>query len=349
LTSLRPLGLAAGKGAWTATDYPHPVDDLTADIANPWVSEKGRRAQQAGALAETQTVERWPWVLLHIDRPQTRAHVYITRRGAANWDMLISVLTQSHTVLGIAAEEFISEWANLLERVGNVLYAGACPALTVLTATSDSEYESSPATVERRQLAVGWRTWYGPSYVSEFGRELLLGLPDRTQSLTDGGVAHAIDVPLTAMVHGDPEAYKRVWAYLDAAEVEPAWPSRRKQRNRKRLVRDEDAASIRLRSDIRGLLTTTVELGGSKRLKMLPLHWAALSGLERSVAVDTVREMLQKELDDHLDAAVHLETSELPKELRQVLEDLAANAGDRLTFAVVPQLSPVGDLSENNT
>src|SRR5437870_5374209 len=44
MMSLRSLGLAAGSGAFTTTDTPRPVEDLTADIANPWVSEQGKQA-----------------------------------------------------------------------------------------------------------------------------------------------------------------------------------------------------------------------------------------------------------------------------------------------------------------
>ncbi len=201
----------------------------------------------------------------------------------------------------MSADEFTDEWAILLEELGDILYVQARPALGLLRATGDNEYECSPATVKQQQLVVGWRTWYGPAHVEKWGRDWLLGLPDRTRSLIDEGVAHALVAPFTAILHGDPSAYERVWTYLDQAQAKPAWPRRRKQRKSKQPVRDKDAASARLRSDIRGLLNMTVELGGRQRVKMLPLQWAPLSALERAVARETVQEMLRIELDDCCD------------------------------------------------
>jgi hypothetical protein len=75
---------------------------------------------------------------------------------------------------------------------------------------------------------------------------------------------------------------------------------------------------------------------------MLPLRWAPLSALERAVAAETIHTMLRIKLDAHQDAIVHLETSEAPPDLCRTLDDLADATG-RLTYAVVPQLSPVAD------
>jgi hypothetical protein len=204
LMLLRPLGLGAGAGAIAATDTPRPVEDLAASlITHRWVSAQGQQAEKAGTLTSTQTMERWSWSLVRMEQPQTRGNIFITRRGAATWDILASVLTFSHTVLGVSADEFTNEWAELLERFGDVLYLQTRPALSILTATGENEYASPSPTVEQQNLVVGWRTWYGPPYVEKFGRDWFLGLPDRAQLLADGGVAHALDAPLTAIVHGD--------------------------------------------------------------------------------------------------------------------------------------------------
>jgi hypothetical protein len=349
LAVFRPLGLAPGSGAFTATDTPHPVEDLAADIANPWVSEQGRRAAESGTLGPTQTMERWPWTLVRIEQPQTRGNIYFTRRGEGTWDILITAATFSHSVLGVTADEFINDWAVLLEKLGDALYLEARPTLAILTATGDNEFATEPEHIERRHLAIGWRTWYGPAYVEKFGRAWLIGLPDSTKALFDGGVAHALATPLTAVVYGDAGVYARVWPYLDHARVEPAWPRRRKSRKSKQPVRDEDAKSAILRSHIRGLLNTTHVVNlvtHRQRVKMLPLIWAPLSALERSVAIASVREMLQLELDGHADGIVHLETSELPDDLRETLDGLVADGG-RLTYALVPELSRLGDVGDD--
>ena len=74
---------------------------------------------------------------------------------------------------------------------------------------------------------------------------------------------------------------------------------------------------------------------------------ADMDEVERAVAVATVREMLQIELTDHEDSTLRLETSELPDELRVALDDLAIVSG-RLTYSVVPSLSPIEDTSRDD-
>jgi hypothetical protein len=95
--------------------------------------------------------------------------------------------------------------------------------LAAITADPDEAPDLLEA-ADRRRLIVGWRTWYGPAYVEAFGRDWLLGLPDRAAPLPDGGVAHGLDAPLAALVRGEPAPYAAVRAYLRRAGIRPAWP-----------------------------------------------------------------------------------------------------------------------------
>jgi hypothetical protein len=64
------------------------------------------------------------------------------------------------------------------------------------------------------------------------------------------------------------------------------------------------------------------------------LRWSKLSPLERAAAFDAAREFLDLELRGHPDQAISLELTELPADLRDALDDLAASTG-RFTFSVV--------------
>jgi hypothetical protein len=129
----------------------------------------------------------------------------------------------------LSVESFSDSWAPLLERLGDALCASAHPVLGSLTNTED-EIIGFPDAAARRQLIVGWRTWFSQRYVAAFGREWLTKLPDRTAPLPDGGIRHLLDAPPVAFVENAAGLYGSVMDYLDRIGVDPAWPRLRSRR-----------------------------------------------------------------------------------------------------------------------
>src|SRR5207247_1070889 len=104
-----------------------------------------------------------------------------------------------------------SRWGAILEQLGELLYQRARPALTVLTATGDREFDGSPSAAERRRLIVGWRTWYGPAYVEPVGRVWLLAWPGAAAPTGDGAVGRMIREQLLKALQQDHDATFEVW------------------------------------------------------------------------------------------------------------------------------------------
>ncbi|MCC7368088.1 MAG: hypothetical protein IT306_06690 [Chloroflexi bacterium] len=83
------------------------------------------------------------------------------------------------------------------------------PSIGLIYGVGDDDIDMPPP-VLRRELLVGWRTWFGPEYVEKYGRDLLLGLPDRAEPLD--------------LVTGKRGVYAGVGAYLTEHDIRPAWP-----------------------------------------------------------------------------------------------------------------------------
>jgi hypothetical protein len=68
------------------------------------------------------------------------------------------------------------------------------------------------------------------------------------------------------------------------------------------------------------------------------VRWDIYLGLPRIVALETVQELLELELRTHPNQVVSVELSEVPDDLRRVLDNLASDTG-RLTYTVVDRPS----------
>jgi hypothetical protein len=337
--SLNRFGLVPGVGAWTGTATPQPVEDLTAHLEKVHHVAPPFRKPDPGVAAEL-----WSFGMLCVEQPWVQAQAAVSRQQLSDvWDILLSVFTPSHARQGMTLEEFSASWCTLLEHLGDALYARAGPALALIVG-HDSQYTRFAKDAMQRRLLIGWRTWYGPGYVEAFGRDWLLGLPDRARLLDDGGVAHALDADLAAVLRGEGDPYARVWPYLRAARITPAWP-RPSRRPRKPTGQEtKDAALTAFRRAVRELLETTIQLG-ERRVKMLPLGCNTLAREERLLALHSVREAVQEELAAHPSGGLHLEVSELPADLQALLDRLATGTG-RLTYEVVPELAPPSEEGE---
>jgi hypothetical protein len=218
MVKVHQAGLLPAEGAWTHTTHPTPVTDLVAFAA-------ARRTiyNLPPHPDRLRMSEGWACALLRSDQPMDKSSLSLANLYPGIWHLEISAVmlpTEDQPL-----DVFCAEWGALLERVGTVLFDRIQPAVAWLIAIPSDEF--GPDLVEaadRRRLIVGWRTWYGPAYVEAFGRDWLLGLPDRAAPLPDGGVAHGLDAPLAALVRGEPAPYAAVRAYLRRAGIRPAWP-----------------------------------------------------------------------------------------------------------------------------
>jgi hypothetical protein len=232
-------GLVPGVGPWTATATPRPITpaEITAFVPGVHFASGGSAKRSRGRSVDRLTpMETWGYAALRPEMPGGQAQVGIGRLGEDNWEASVLVSAWSHARAGVPLHEFIASWAPLLERIGAALYGHTRPVLGAITASPSTSYESDQLSGHalRRRLVVGWRTWLGPAYVEAFGRDLLLGLPDRAQPLEDGGVFHGLDAPAVSLVQGDPAIYNAVWPYLEQAGITPAWPRPRRARPARR-------------------------------------------------------------------------------------------------------------------
>src|SRR5438876_1055896 len=75
-----------------------------------------------------------------------------------------------------------------------------------------------------RHSVAGWGTWFSRERAEIHGRDVLLDLPDKAWILDDGGIGHGLGAPISSLVHGQPEVFAAVWAYVETHDLIPAWP-----------------------------------------------------------------------------------------------------------------------------
>lgn len=142
---------------------------------------------------------------------------------------------------------------------------------------------------------------------------------------------------------GRADLYETVWSYLDAAGITPAWP-RRTHPPSERAVQEK--ALNDTFTYVRNLLEMTIPLAGNRHVKILSLGWAHLNDLERTVALDALRLLLEAELHPHPEARLELEVDELAPPLQTLFQELARSSG-RFSYRVVPELAlPANPFSE---
>jgi hypothetical protein len=186
------LGLRPGTGAYTATGQPEPVNDVHAFVPSTHHVFLSDAKTDRRIMAE-----EWGFGGVWLHARGTRSLFSVARRGPGDdWDVSASILTWSYEQTRLSFERFVSEATTLLETMGTQLRPRACPEFGILYGVTSDEIDLAHA-VMRRDLVVGWRTWYGPAYVERYGHDVLLGLPDRTERLNDGGVYHALRNYLT--------------------------------------------------------------------------------------------------------------------------------------------------------
>jgi hypothetical protein len=257
----------------------------------------------------------------------------------------------------------VTAWLTLLERAGRALYDQIQPGLGVILAARPSDTSELTPPYLKRRLFVGWRTWYGPGYVETFGRDLLLGLPDRAEKLDDGGVYQALDATPLDLVTGKPSVYAGVAAYLAERDIQPAWlrlprpksgnASRPKSRSGARPSSvpptqpetpgpdtvDEDTGPDEFQQDVRELLSTVIVLTTGLRVLMLPLAWSELGESERMIAFRHLLYAVQSQLTQHPDCRVRVEFQEIPAELRAWLE-ASYPAGGPVSYGLLTDTPP---------
>ncbi|MDE3074928.1 MAG: hypothetical protein KGJ86_05820 [Chloroflexota bacterium] len=239
----------------------------------------------------------------------------------------------SYEQAALSIDQFAVEWSGLLDKMGPLLYARLRPELAFVTTWDNDAVPSFEGPVFERRLIVGWRTWFGPSYVERYGHDWLRGLPNKTADLDDGGVFHALDGSALELIQGH-ELYADVWRYLEQSDIEPFWP----KRPRAAAARSTTLAGFG--NYITSLMSFTIRLKGNRRVKVLPLGWKDLSPPETVIALQRIAISLEEELREHPDAQIELEIDELAPEIERLLLETAARAGSRLTWRVVPELAP---------
>jgi hypothetical protein len=334
------LGLFPGVGAWTHDGQtPSPVADIAAHLDGlHTTTTAGRRATRGGRIGESEEAEGWLTAVVNHEHPQAYSSLSVTRRGEGMWNLLLMIGCSPRDKAGLSDEEFSTWAASLLERLAGALYTGIRPTLCSITGRSADGSELTRA-VLRRQLIVGWRTWYGPAYVETFGRESLLRLPDHAESLENGGVAHALGAPPQRLVAGDLSMYDSVWPYLDGRGIRPAWPVAR--RGRKRLNDEAARALGEFSRDLQELLKFAIVLEGNQRVKVLDLDWSALAGgglreLKQELVLSAVQNAAERELREYPDARIRFEFGQgAPKELQRLVDQLS-HSNPRLSYVVLP-------------
>jgi len=206
---------------------PRPIDGteaIAAWLARPGVyleSPESRRARRRPP-PRLLPMESWGYGGVRPGHPGHHCQVVFGRRGLDNWEVSVSAAMWHHGTSGATLKVYADSWAALLLRAARALRPRLRPELAVLFA-SDSPPDL-PAAVEKRQLVVGWRTWFAGDYAAALGREWLLGLPDAAQRLADGTVAHALSCTVLDMVSAAPGRYERVAPYVRRRGAPVAWP-----------------------------------------------------------------------------------------------------------------------------
>lgn len=193
LMELERFGLFLGVGPWGANRCPTPTTDIEATLAEGhFSSEQLSPGAKAPPESPLRQVEAWVRGLVYAPRPQTYSSLDVVRRGGNEWDVDLAFAETGRTKAGLSFSEFADQRGELVERVGHYLYSYLRPTLALIIWSGDETFDIAPPTLKRR-VSVGWRTWFGPDYVSRYGRELLLGIPNRAADLDDGGVFHVLE------------------------------------------------------------------------------------------------------------------------------------------------------------
>ncbi len=284
--------------------------------------------------------DMWILKMLRTDQPQVQTNLYLSRDqldGA--WRLLVSVWIPSHARQGLTLDEFGASWTELLDGLGSALYQRVGPVLgSVLSTTPDARHFNE-RDITNRRLVIGWRTWFGPGYVETFGPERLLGLPDRTTTLADEGIHHALEADLAQVLRGDGDPYARVWRYLNSSGLRPAWPRAPRAARASRTTIDQQLTDYR--RVIVELLSVVIELEGDQHLIVLAPDWTVLEDrrlgrAKRALLLQSVQEAVDRELAEHPNASIRFELDQdAPKELRRLLDHLV-NDHSRLSYVVLP-------------
>lgn len=312
------LGLPPAEGAWTSDQLPRPITEVSeAFIRTHEFSSEAKLAQQPQM--------EWFFGLFRPDNPRGSATLSIQQLRTGTCHVVLLVDTWRYAEVGAPLEDYVRWWGELLEQIGNELYARIRPALAAIIATDLERSIDFWSAVQRRRLILGWRTWFGAPYVAAFGREWLLNLPDRATLLEDGGVFHRLAAPVSLLVQSDGSAYASVRTFLEHQGVQSAWPPARKSRTRGKWQANVDADLTKFRTELANLLQTTLVLDDGQRVKPLYLEWDKLSDAHRRVALLLIREAVETELSAYPDALVHLEflgCSPLPAEISDLCDAL---------------------------
>ena len=264
------------------------------------------------------------------------------------WDLQVRMMTGMLRLQGEPLPVAVKRWAELLNRLGDELYEQVRPDLGVLFATQPSDMRERVPVFLQRGLFVGWRTWYGPAYVEAYGQDILLGLPDRAEQLDNGGVYHALDADPVDLVAGAPVVYDRLWKYLEAREIRPAWPrpprskTKDTRARRARPVQDDPAPRNpeELQAALRECLSTVAVLTDGTRVLMLPFPWSVLRESEQAIVFRHLLYAVQSVLTEHPDSRVRVEFLEIPSDLRELLDKTYPTGGPVSYGLLTDRLTP---------
>ena len=341
---LANLGLVPGIGAYTQTSQPEPVEDV-----RRYVSTLHKLAQGGGRPDRRLMYERWVYGGIWLPAPGMQTVIRVVRRGGArDWDINVTLHSWSHPGAGTSLEAVAERGVDLLLQIGTTLYPRTRPSVGLLYGVGNDDVEMAPV-ILRRRLIVGWRTWYGPAYAEKYGREVLLGLPDRTELLDDGGVYHAIEVEPLDLVAGKPSVYAGVLSYLDKEGIRPAWPRMRRAKSSTAAPRRQEERVVvgnrtleEFQQFVRELLGTAIVFEGGLRVLMLPLPepWPELSAAEQELVFEHVVFISREIMTNHPEGRVRVEFNEIPPDLRMML-DAAFPPGGPVTFGLLTDDPPL--------
>ena len=233
---VREVGLLPAGGYSGDETFPlEPVADVEGCVrAQHW--DMAARYPEARAT-HLQTIHDWGFALVRPATPETSSAMRVEIKHPSIWAVHV-VAYEWPQPEGETIEAFGDAWGSLFEACGMRIYQRARPVLAAISTMGDPDEDiwRSPnysKAVPRRDLIVGWRTWFGPPYADKFGREWLINLPDRATELDDGGIFHALSAPASAVSRGDWSAFDAVESYLEQHKVDTRWPRFRARRCRR--------------------------------------------------------------------------------------------------------------------
>lgn len=167
----------------------------------------------------------FPALLNGVEDFWSQVDVRLQENGAGNLSILAGAPGRAEQP---APKDFFDKWEAALESIGTQLYPRTRPAFGAVT-LSDPIREATwsgqlSEAVSRRELIVGWRTWFGPPYVNTFGTEWLRQLPDESIELEDGGVFHRFNSSLVSFLatRNDPSRLS-LESFLHKEKLQPVW------------------------------------------------------------------------------------------------------------------------------